>query len=126
MIRVEDWAEIRRLHRAEQMPIRAIARHRGISSLHDRPHGSPGALAAARPSRNRRIQPKAQPPARAHAAPRGSASRTVRQGGHALAVRSAFSRATAVRNCRTLPSIERGSPEVSSLPIPTATAPARM
>lgn len=31
MILVEDWAEIRRLHRAEQMPIRAIARYRGIS-----------------------------------------------------------------------------------------------
>jgi transposase len=31
VISVEDWAEIRRLHRAEQMPIRAIARHLGIS-----------------------------------------------------------------------------------------------
>ncbi|MBV6703412.1 IS21 family transposase [Kitasatospora aureofaciens] len=31
MIHVEDWAEIRRLSRAEQMPIRAIARHLGIS-----------------------------------------------------------------------------------------------
>jgi transposase len=31
VIGVEDWAEIRRLHRAEQMPIRAIARHLGIS-----------------------------------------------------------------------------------------------
>ena len=31
MISVEDWAEIRRLHRAEQMPIRAIARHLSIS-----------------------------------------------------------------------------------------------
>jgi transposase len=31
VIAVEDWAEIRRLHRAEQMPIRAIARHLGIS-----------------------------------------------------------------------------------------------
>jgi transposase len=31
VIDVEDWAEIRRLHRAEQMPIRAIARHLGIS-----------------------------------------------------------------------------------------------
>lgn len=31
MILVEDWAEIRRLHRAERMPIRAIARHLGIS-----------------------------------------------------------------------------------------------
>ncbi|MCC9307350.1 IS21 family transposase [Kitasatospora sp. RB6PN24] len=31
MIPVEDWAEIRRLHRAEEMPIRAIARHLGIS-----------------------------------------------------------------------------------------------
>jgi transposase len=31
VILVEDWAEIRRLHRAEQMPIRAIARHLGIS-----------------------------------------------------------------------------------------------
>lgn len=30
MILVEDCAEIRRLHRAEQMPIRAIARHLGI------------------------------------------------------------------------------------------------
>ncbi|WBB64660.1 IS21 family transposase [Streptomyces sp. WMMC500] len=31
MIGVEDWAEIRRLHRAERMPIRAIARKLGIS-----------------------------------------------------------------------------------------------
>ncbi|GAA2646264.1 hypothetical protein GCM10010425_64560 [Streptomyces spororaveus] len=44
MILVEDWAEIRRLHRAEQMPIRAIARQLGISKntvkrvlAHDRP-----------------------------------------------------------------------------------------
>lgn len=28
---MEDWAEIRRLHRAEQMQVRAIARHLGIS-----------------------------------------------------------------------------------------------
>jgi transposase len=28
---VEDWAEVRRLHRSEQMPIRAIARQLGIS-----------------------------------------------------------------------------------------------
>lgn len=28
---MEDWAEIRRLHRAEAMPIKAIARHMGIS-----------------------------------------------------------------------------------------------
>jgi hypothetical protein len=27
VISVEDWAEIRRLHRAEQMPVRAIARN---------------------------------------------------------------------------------------------------
>ena len=31
MLCVEDWAEIRRLHRAEQMPIKAIARVMGIS-----------------------------------------------------------------------------------------------
>jgi DNA invertase Pin-like site-specific DNA recombinase len=31
VISVEDWAEIRRLHRAKQMPIRATARHLGIS-----------------------------------------------------------------------------------------------
>jgi predicted DNA-binding protein (UPF0251 family) len=31
VISVEDWAEISRLHRAEQMPIRAIARQLGIS-----------------------------------------------------------------------------------------------
>jgi transposase len=31
VIKVEDWAEIRRLHRAEAMPIKAIARRLGIS-----------------------------------------------------------------------------------------------
>ena len=31
MLSVEDWAEIRRLHRAERMPIKAIARLLGIS-----------------------------------------------------------------------------------------------
>ena len=31
MIRVEDWAEIRRLHRAEGMGVKAIARKLGIS-----------------------------------------------------------------------------------------------
>ena len=31
MLAVEDWAEIRRLHRAEGMPIMAIARTLGIS-----------------------------------------------------------------------------------------------
>src|SRR5215217_5746634 len=30
-MRVEDWAEIRRLHRAEQMPVKAIARAMGVS-----------------------------------------------------------------------------------------------
>ncbi|GAA4130609.1 hypothetical protein GCM10022416_08520 [Actinomadura keratinilytica] len=28
---MEDWAEVRRLHRAEGMPIKAIARRMGIS-----------------------------------------------------------------------------------------------
>ncbi|MFJ5276817.1 hypothetical protein [Streptomyces parvulus] len=44
MIRVEGWAEICRLHRAEQVPIRAIALYLGISKntanrvlSHDRP-----------------------------------------------------------------------------------------
>ncbi|MDO8308987.1 MAG: helix-turn-helix domain-containing protein, partial [Actinomycetota bacterium] len=31
MITVENWAEIRRLHRAEGVPIKAIARRLGIS-----------------------------------------------------------------------------------------------
>ena len=31
MLGVEDWAEIRRLHRAEGMPIKAIARVMGCS-----------------------------------------------------------------------------------------------
>ena len=31
VITVEDWAEIRRLHRAEGMSIRAIARHLDIA-----------------------------------------------------------------------------------------------
>ena len=31
MLSVEDWAEIRRLHRAEGMPIKMIARTLGVS-----------------------------------------------------------------------------------------------
>ena len=31
MLTVEDWAEIRRLHRAEGMPIKVIARTLGVS-----------------------------------------------------------------------------------------------
>lgn len=31
VLNVDDWAEIRRLHRAEGFPIRAIARQLGIS-----------------------------------------------------------------------------------------------
>ena len=31
MLNVEDWAEIRRLHRAEGLPIKAIARVMGVS-----------------------------------------------------------------------------------------------
>ena len=31
MISVEEWAEIRRLHRAEGMPIKAIVRHLGLA-----------------------------------------------------------------------------------------------
>jgi DNA invertase Pin-like site-specific DNA recombinase len=31
VLSVEDWTEIRRLHRAEQMPVKAIARAMGIS-----------------------------------------------------------------------------------------------
>ena len=31
MLSVEDWAEIRRLHRAEGVPIKVIARSMGIS-----------------------------------------------------------------------------------------------
>ncbi|MFF4576769.1 IS21 family transposase [Streptomyces sp. NPDC001410] len=49
MILVEDWAEIRRLHRAEQMPIRAIARHLGISK-----NTVKRALASDRPPQYRR------------------------------------------------------------------------
>jgi IS30 family transposase len=31
VIDVEDWAEIRRLHRAEGMGVRVIARHLGVA-----------------------------------------------------------------------------------------------
>jgi transposase len=31
VLTVEDWAEIRRLHRAENMPVKAIVRALGIS-----------------------------------------------------------------------------------------------
>ncbi|MFD8394963.1 hypothetical protein ACFV2N_38700 [Streptomyces sp. NPDC059680] len=44
VIHVEDWAEIRWLHRAEQMPIRATARHLGIaknSVMRALAHGRP-------------------------------------------------------------------------------------
>jgi hypothetical protein len=33
---VEDWAEIRRLHRVERMPIKAIVRTLGVSRNADR------------------------------------------------------------------------------------------
>jgi transposase len=33
VLRVEDWAEIRRLHRAERMPIKVIARVLGCSNV---------------------------------------------------------------------------------------------
>ena len=46
---MEDWAEIRRLHRAERMAIKAIARRLGISRNTVR-----RALAAAEPPRYRR------------------------------------------------------------------------
>ncbi|GAA2437060.1 IS21-like element ISMbo1 family transposase [Actinomadura vinacea] len=50
MIKVEDWAEIRRLHRAEQMPIKAIARRLGISK-----NTVKRALAADEPPKYRRV-----------------------------------------------------------------------
>ena len=37
MLTVEDWAEIRRLHRAEGLPIKAIARTLGVSRNTVRP-----------------------------------------------------------------------------------------
>jgi transposase len=46
VLAVEDWAEIRRLHRAEGMPIKAIGRHLGVSRNAVR-----RALAAAEPPR---------------------------------------------------------------------------
>jgi transposase len=46
---LEDWAEIRRLHRAEKMPIRSIARQLGIGRNTVR-----RALAADGPSKNQR------------------------------------------------------------------------
>jgi transposase len=53
VLAVEDWAEIRRLHRAEGMPIKAIARVMGISRNTVR-----SALASAGPPKyNRALQP---------------------------------------------------------------------
>ncbi|NDU77989.1 IS21 family transposase [Actinomadura sp. DSM 109109] len=49
MIKVEDWAEIRRLHRAEGMPIKAVARRMGISK-----NTVKRALAAEEPPKYRR------------------------------------------------------------------------
>jgi len=49
VLSVEDWAEIRRLHRAEQMPIKAIARVMGCSK-----NTVKRALAAAGPPRYQR------------------------------------------------------------------------
>jgi transposase len=50
VLNVEDWAEIRRLHRAEGMPIKAIARKTGVSRNAVR-----RALAADRPPRYERL-----------------------------------------------------------------------
>jgi transposase len=49
VIKVEDWAEIRRLHRAEAMPIKVIARRMGISK-----NTVKRALAAEEPPKYRR------------------------------------------------------------------------
>jgi transposase len=49
VLNVEDWAEIRRLHRAEGMPIRAVARQLGLSK-----NTVKKALAAAGPPRYQR------------------------------------------------------------------------
>jgi transposase len=49
VLSVEDWAEIRRLHRAEQMPVKAIARVMGVSRNTVR-----AAVASDRPPRYRR------------------------------------------------------------------------
>ena len=46
---MEDWAEIRRLHRSEGMPIKAIARRMGISK-----NTVKRALAAQEPPKYRR------------------------------------------------------------------------
>jgi transposase len=50
VINVEDWAEIRRLHRAEAMPIKAIARRMGISK-----NTVKQVLAAEEPPKYRRV-----------------------------------------------------------------------
>jgi len=50
VITVEDWAEIRRLHRAEMMPIKAIVRHLGVSRNTVR-----GALRSNAPPRYERV-----------------------------------------------------------------------
>jgi transposase len=49
VLSVEDWAEIRRLHRAEQMPVKAIARVMGVSRNTVR-----AAIASDRPPRYQR------------------------------------------------------------------------
>jgi transposase len=49
VLKVEDWAEIRRLHRAERMPIKVIARLLGISR-----NTVKAALAAEGPPEHRR------------------------------------------------------------------------
>lgn len=40
MLSVEDWAEVRRLHRSEGMPIKVIARVVGCSKNTVRPGGA--------------------------------------------------------------------------------------
>jgi transposase len=52
VLSVEDWAEIRRLHRSEQMPIKAIARVMGCSK-----NTVKRALAANGPPRYQRAGP---------------------------------------------------------------------
>ena len=51
MLSVEDWAEIRRLHRAEGLPIKVIARELGISK-----NTVKTALASEQPPKYQRLQ----------------------------------------------------------------------
>ena len=111
MIDVEEWAEIRRLHRAEGLPVKAIARLLGVSRNTVR-----AALASDGPPRYRRepagsivdeVEPRIRELLRAY--PRMPATVIAERIGWTRSIRVLSTRVTGPPRSRCQRSVERGS-----------------